>query len=178
MSNLFTLIIIGILIAGVLSIVLNSLRYGISPMPSSAKAVGTIRRLLMNRRPEGMIVDLGSGWGTLTRALAAEFPHCPVTGIERSPVPFWFSLMSSRIMRLRNCRIIRKDFFEWPLKNADVIVCYLSTPLMSRLKLKLEREVSPGTLVISNTFAIAGWEPVETTTLDDLYRTRIYLYRI
>jgi hypothetical protein len=178
MSNLPALIILIILIASALSIVFYSLRCGISPMPSSAKAVRAICSLLTKYRPKGTVVELGSGWGTLATFIAAEFPGCTVTGMELSPVPFVFSCMVSRILQLPNCRIVRKNFFEASLEDTEVIVCYLCTPLMSRLRLKFERECAAGTLIISNTFAVTGWEPVETVTLDDMFGTKIYLYQV
>ena len=48
---------------------------------------------------------------------------------------------------------------------------------MKRLKEKLEAELKPGTLVISNTFAIPGWAYEKMLEVDDLYRTKIYLYK-
>jgi len=32
--------------------------------------------------------------------------------------------------------------------------------------------------VISNTFAIPGWKPISIYELDDMYRTKIYVYRV
>ena len=49
---------------------------------------------------------------------------------------------------------------------------------MTELKPKLEAELRPGALVLSNTFAVPGWQPVATRTADDMYRSAVYLYRL
>jgi hypothetical protein len=63
----------GILILAVISIVYYGIRLGITPMPSSRKAVRKIVSLI----PEGTngeIVDLGAGWGSLAYPIAKRFP--------------------------------------------------------------------------------------------------------
>ena len=69
------------------------------------------------------------------------------------------------------------NFMKVPLHDADLIVCYLFPGGMSKLKPKLEEELKPGTVVISNTFAIAGWTPVEVFHANDIYRSPIYVYK-
>jgi hypothetical protein len=49
---------------------------------------------------------------------------------------------------------------------------------MTRLAPKLLAELSPGTRVLSHTFALRGWKPVRTLEVDDLYRTPIYVYAV
>tara|TARA_B100000700_G_scaffold309894_2_gene389693 strand:+ start:843 stop:1049 length:207 start_codon:yes stop_codon:yes gene_type:complete len=59
-----------------------------------------------------------------------------------------------------------------------LIVCYQSPGNVSNLRPKFETELPDDTIVVSNTFAIRGWTPKETHQVDDLYRTRIYLYHV
>ena len=49
---------------------------------------------------------------------------------------------------------------------------------MTSLKTKFEEELKPNTLIVSNTFRLAGWEPEEVITLNDIHQTRIYRYRV
>ena len=58
-----------------------------------------------------------------------------------------------------------------------MIVCYLFPKGMEKLSKKLEKELKPGTLVISHTFALPGWKPFKTLDVDDLYYTKIYFYQ-
>ena len=62
------------------------------------------------------------------------------------------------------------------MSGAELVVCYLFPGGMEKLKPKLEREVKPGAIVISNTFAISGWKATEILFASDLYRSPIYIY--
>lgn len=159
------------------SIVYYSLCYGISPMPSSRKAVESILSELPTHLT-GHIVDLGAGWGTLTIAVACRHPNCQIDSYEVSFIP-WI-VMSVRIWlrQLKNVRVVHEDFFTNPLDEASVVICYLYPGAMKKLKSKFEKELRMGTLIISNTFAIPGWKPQRVYILEDLYRTPIYVYRI
>ena len=174
----FILTLIVFLFAGwaFLSIIIWSLRNGISPMPTSSKA----KQCLLSAVPanfNGIIYELGSGWGTLAFPLAERFPQSQVIAYESAPVPYFFSKIRHLLAPLPNLQIQRQDFFQVPLANAGLIVCYLYPGAMHRLKRKFEQELNPNTLVVSNTFGIPGWQPHKVFEVADIYRTKIYLYQ-
>ncbi|MCI0605361.1 hypothetical protein L0156_20445 [bacterium] len=41
----------------------------------------------------------------------------------------------------------------------------------------MKRELQPETLIISNTFSIPGWEPVDVRPAQDLFHSPVYLYK-
>jgi hypothetical protein len=77
------LVALAIGIAAVGSIVWFTLRLGIAPMPSSARACRAMITACENA-PPGPVVDLGSGWGTLAIAFARRYPGRRVVGYELS----------------------------------------------------------------------------------------------
>lgn len=159
-----------------LSIVIWSVYNGISPMPSSSKA----KKCLLKHLPsqvEGKIYELGSGWGTLAFPLAAHNPNRHVIAIENSPFPLWVSRLRQLFHRQPNLTFLHKNFFDKDLSNAGLIVCYLYPGTMTKLKGKFDRELPSGTLVISNTFAIPGRKPIEVFDVEDLYKTKVYIYK-
>jgi trans-aconitate methyltransferase len=162
-------------VAAALSIVGSTIRAGISPMPSSARAVRAVLELLPDER--GSVADLGSGWGTLTTALARAWPGVAVVGYELSPVPWLFSVIRARLFTPQ-VRLHRGDFMRAELGTATVVVCYLYPGGMTRLKGKLLAELRPNTVVISNTFALPDWTPERVVTLGDLHQTKVYRYRV
>lgn len=168
---LFLLFLFGL----VISVVIWSIKNGISPMPSSFKAKKTLLSLLPEEL-EGDIYEIGSGWGTLMSPLAKKFPRCRIVGFETSPLPYLFSKL--RCLWLPNVQLERRDFFSVDLKKGSLVVCYLYPAAMEKLKEKLDNELQPGSLVASNTFAIRGWTADKVVELDDIYRTKIYLYKI
>jgi hypothetical protein len=160
----------------VLSIVLWSMKNGISPMPTTNKTKEALYSLLPYL-DEGIVYELGSGWGSLLISLAKFYPNCSVVGYETSPIPYYVSTFIVWAIRLNNIDLHKKDFFAIPLSEASIVVCYLYPGAMSKLKLKFEKELRPGTLIISNTFAIPGWTPAAIAESKDLYRTKVYLYK-
>jgi hypothetical protein len=177
LMNLLQLAIIAACLCAVLSIVIHTQINGISPMPSSGKARAMILRLAHEFKVKGTIVDLGSGWGGLCAALSRSFPDSTVIGYENSWVPWLFSAAMRAFPKRENLRFTCADFFKTPLNAADVVVCYLYPGGMMKLKPKFERELKPGAIIISNTFAIPEWKPERIVEPGDMYRTKVYVYR-
>ncbi len=145
-------------------------------MPSSLKAKTAILSLF----PENLqnIFELGSGWGNLIFPLAKRFPAAQIQAFEGSHLPWAFSWGFQKITRFPNLTIKRKNFYQVSLKEADIVVCYLYPGAMKRLKGKFLKELKPGTLVVSNTFAIPGWIPEKVVRVNDFWRSHVYLYSV
>ncbi len=174
---LLFLLLLALLLAGMLSIVLHTLRTGISPMPTSDK----VRRQLLSLLPpelDGTLLELGAGWGSLAFALADHCPRARVVAFELSPLPYAFSRLRQRLAPRPNLQLVREDFFRASFAEASAVVCYLYPGAMSQLAPKLSQELAPGTRILSHTFALRGWKPLRTLIVDDLYRTPIYLYEV
>ena len=154
-----------------------TVRTGNSPMPTSPR----VKAVLLEAIPadlEGTIFELGSGWGTLAIPLARRFPRCTVVAYELSPVPWLASRVRHALRPLPNLTLLRADFHQAPLADAALVVCYLFPSAMRALKPKLESELRPGAIVVSNFFAVPGWQPQRVRTANDLYHSKVYLYRM
>ena len=169
------IILIAFVLLGVFSIAWYTVKTGISPMPSSAKAYKTILKHA-EVKGEGPIIDLGSGWGTLIVAFARKYPHKQVIGYELSLLPWLFSIIRKKLLRLNNLQIYRRDFFNVDLKTADLLVCYLFPKGMRKLKQKLDADNNPVNIV-SNTFALPNSNASMVIKLDDAFHTPVYFYR-
>ncbi len=159
------------------SLVFWSIRNGISPMPTAPAAKNTLLKAIPPKM-HGIVYELGSGWGSLAFPLARELRHCQVIGYENSFIPFLFSQLRHLLVPKYNLRFYRRDFYTVSLKDADLVVCYLYPKAMSKLKDKFVKELKPEAWILSNTFAIPGWEPRQVFDVEDLYNTKIYLYRL
>jgi len=159
------------------SIVIYSLLLGISPMPSSKKAKEAILKLLPKKMAGETIYELGSGWGGLALKLAKLHPDARVVAYERSPIPYFVSIARKHLLRRNNLTILRKNFFGQNLTDAKAVVCYLFPKAMRQLSRKLQKELPENCTVISNLFALEGWESGESFYLDDWGATPIYRYR-
>ena len=142
-------------------------------MPSSRTAISAIRSLAVPV-DDGPIYELGSGWGGLAINLARAHPERQVRGYEISTLPYLFSVFLGRCSGLKNLEFRRQNFHQHDLSDAAMVVCYLFPGGMSELAEKLKGH---SLVVVSNTFALPGWEPEKVVDLGDRHRTRVYRYR-
>jgi hypothetical protein len=173
-----SIIAITLVLMVVSSIIIYSIYNGVSPMPTSRKVTRALLEIAVSYRVSGTVFELGSGWGNLALLLARTLPACQVIGYENSTVPYLFSRVIAMIFPAQNLHLIRNNFFRTSLSGADLVVSYLHPDAMKELKVKFEHDLKEGSLVISNTFAVPGWEPIQIRDISDLYHTRIYVYRV
>lgn len=124
-----------------------------------------------------VVADLGSGLGGVPAFLSRHCPEGRYVGIETAPLPFLLSYLRARASGGRYS-IHWKNFWEVDLQPFDVVYAYLSPVPMAQLWRKVQAEMRPGTLFISNTFAVPDAAPSEVLQLDDLHRSELYLYRL
>lgn len=73
-------------------------------------------------------------------------------------------------------RVLNADLFEVDLQPATVVTLYLLPSLNLKLMPKLQRELRPGTRIVSHAFDMGeGWPPEQTEDIDG---TQIYLWTI
>ncbi len=169
-----SIIVVAVALLLAVSVVWTTLRVGISPMPSSAKATRAILDLIPGNAGE-RIAELGSGWGGLALAVTRHRPEAHVMAYELSLLPWVWSIGVARLMGRQEIEFVRRDFFDADLGDTDVVLCYLFPGAMERLAERLTH-LKAGSIIISNTFRLPGWQPDEMVELDDLYQTRIYRY--
>jgi hypothetical protein len=126
------------------------------------------------------IIDLGAGDGHLSRTVARSIPEARVIGLE----VFWLSYMIAKLLKLiygvKNVEYKRTNFFKYDVAHADAVTMYLVAPLMQKVGEKLNKELKPGALVISNKFKLGdGWVPEEVRDVKTLYihQKDLYIYR-
>jgi hypothetical protein len=147
-------------------------------MPTS-RAVRQVVLATLPESFEGDVHELGAGWGGLALALADKYPSARVVAWEASLVPALFLRLRLALSPRRNLVVLRRDFFEAAdLSRAGLVVCYLWTGAMSRLKEKFDAELRDGAVVVSHTFGLRGWDADDTRHAPDVYRTPVYRYRM
>ncbi len=172
--ELVTLAVVLVVIAVVF---VYTMKTGISPVPTSPR----VKAAILDCIPDGIdgtVYELGSGWGTLAVPLARRFPALSVVGYEISPLPWAFSWIWRAVAAVPNLALRRADFRGASLADAGLVVCYLFPGAMETLKTKFEAELRPETVIVSNFFAIRGWEPETVHTAADLYASKVYVYRV
>jgi hypothetical protein len=120
------------------------------------------------------LIDLGCGDGGLLRRLARARPDCRFLGFEHAPLPWAWARISCR--RLSNVEIRYGDFWSHPLRGYALVYAFLSPEPMSRLWEKAKSEMKPGSLLVSNSFAVPDIPPASTVEVADGRRTRLHCY--
>ncbi|MFA6406983.1 MAG: SAM-dependent methyltransferase [Patescibacteria group bacterium] len=111
-----------------------------------------------------VLYDLGCGEGHILRAGSAIQPKAKFVGIERSWLPYFMAIHKSRVGH-PNLKFIRSSFFKCDLADANRVFIYLFPGLMNDLLPKLQRELKPGTRVVSCDFEFKGKQPIKVIDL-------------
>ncbi len=163
------------LVAFCLVFALNAaaVRYRV-PLFLSSSQVTSLLAGLLPRRAGLRFLDLGCGTGSLLAGLARMRPDGCYHGIETAPLSF----VLSRLRAGSAARVTWGDFWDADLAQYDVVYAYLSPAPMARLWRKARREMRPGSLLVSNSFAIPGVTPAYALPAGDRLRSMLYVWRM
>lgn len=134
---------------------------------------------LAELKPGEKLFDLGSGDGRIVLAAARDF-KAESFGIELSIFPFLLSklrLMFAPKELKRRAKIVYGDFFRYDLKEADVVICFLSERAMAKLEPKFKKELKKGARIVSYTFSIKNW-PATEIDKPSPKTISVYLYKV
>lgn len=119
------------------------------------------------------VIDLGCGLGGWLGNLKSLRPDLIVTGVEMAPLNWLIS--RSRLGSRATVQL--GSLWDVDLSGYDIVYAYLSPAPMAQLWDKVQKEMAPGSLLVSNTFTVPGAEPDETVELHDLSRARLLIWR-
>ena len=144
-------------------------------VPTPKRIVRAMLQLASVRRGETLF-DLGAGDGRILIEAARGFGARAV-GVEISPE--YIRRIRERLAATgTKADLIESDIFKVDLSSADVITLYLSESVNARLVQKLDKELKPGTRVVSLDYPLPGWIPKKNlqVSASGLVRT-VYLYK-
>lgn len=159
LSILFLLSYISILLA-------YSLLRG-APFAGIGKERMRVMLELLNAKKGKSFVDVGSGDGRIV--IEAARKGLNAYGIEINPLLVAISLWKIKESKLKNARILLKDFWKQDFSNFDYVSIWGTTHMMKFLEKKLLKELKPGAKVVSNHFQFPNWQPKKI-------KNDVYLY--
>ncbi len=122
--------------------------------------------------------DLGSGLGGTLLFLARARPEMQFTGLETAPLPFALSWLRGKLGGGGNLDFRFRDIFKEDLGQYDLVYCFLSPVPMARLYDKARTEMKPGSLFISNSFAVPERKPNRIVTVKDGRKTKLLIWKM
>ncbi len=131
-----------------------------------------LKALVKNRR-DVRFLDLGCGLGGNVTFMSQLKSVSVSHGVETAPIPY----LLSRVRTLfRGGQVFAMDLWKTDLAYYDVVYAFLSPEPMPQLWEKVKEEMLPGSIFVSNSFAVPGVEPCEVWELSDQRLTRLYIY--
>ena len=130
-----------------------------------------------------ILYDLGSGDGRVLFYLAQKNPKAKYIGIENNPFPVLLSRVDNFLRRKKigkSVEIRDESFFNTDISNATHIFTYLYPNIMDELLSKFEKELKPGTKLISLSFKFASKQPISEVDLGrNKYKLgrKLYIYQ-
>jgi len=147
------------------------------PLFLSSEAAARALAEVIGGGSELRFADLGCGDGRLLQKLCERLPRLRAFGIEYAPLPRLLAGWRTRRMAPR-CRVCWGSLWRIDLGGFDVVYAYLSPVPMAALWAKACREMAPGSLFISNSFAVPGVAAEREIVLGDGWGGVLYLYRV
>lgn len=105
------------------------------------------------------IYDIGCGDGRLIYTAERKY-SAQATGFELSPLVYLIAKIR-KIFQRSKAELIFGDFRDHNLSDAECIFCYMMPKSLEVYTKKFEKELRPGTKIISYAFHITNWKEVE-----------------
>ncbi len=126
--------------------------------PSSPEIVRAMLQLAEVKKSD-IVYDLGCGDGRIVIAAAKEFGARAV-GIDIDPDRIKESGENARSAGVtRRVKFRHEDLFEANVREATVVTLYLWPWVNLKLREKLQKELKPGTRVVSHSHDMGDWLP-------------------
>ena len=146
--------------------------------PTSPDVVQVMFRLA-NVKGGEVVYDLGCGDGRIVITAVREFGARGVC-VDIDPQRIAESRENARAAGVtENIRFLNQDLFETDVREASVVMLFLSPELNLRLRPKLLRELNPGARIVSHWHDMGDWKPQKAVRVRSGGRERsIYLWTI
>ena len=174
-------LMLGIFLVGVVAIYFtfnSGFMRNAPPVPSSGKVkkamIEDVAQTLKKKKNQ-LVMDLGSGWGTLLLPLARQFPNHNFIGIDHGWLPYLVSRFRAR--KMKNIKFYCQDLFNADISKADIIFLFLLPHEMKKVSIKCQAEAKEGTLLYANRFSLSNVKLKKEHSLGSKYDT-YYTYKI
>ncbi len=144
-------------------------------VPTPKKAVIKILKHAHVRKGD-ILYDIGAGDGRFLH-YAEKLYGAKATGFEIDPFVYALAKFKQILFGWKG-RMIRGNFQNYSLKDADIVVCYMLPDTLRKYQKKFEDELRQGCKIISYTFHIGSWKPYKVIPKDTRTNIkRLYIYK-
>ena len=133
---------------------------------------------LLDIKNNSVVYDLGCGDGMVLLECYKINPKAQYIGVEKSLIPYILARIKTR--GIDKIKILHGNLFKKDISQATRLFLYLLPRTMDDLLPKLEKELTPGTKLISYNFSFSRKQPEEIIKFLNPKQKRIgllYLFR-
>jgi precorrin-6B methylase 2 len=117
--------------------------------------------------PGDVVYDLGSGDGRIAISAVRDFNAARSVGIDIDPQRIKEAMVNHAAAKVGDrVRFLNQDLFETNISEATVVTLYLLPSLNLKLIPKLNKELKPGTRIVSHAFDMGDAKPLQTLEVD------------
>ncbi|HCH61845.1 MAG: hypothetical protein CL927_00765 [Deltaproteobacteria bacterium] len=163
-------------------LVVDTMRLGAPPMPSSARerlaVVALVERRAIELARPVRVLEAGAGWGGLALAIARAHPDFQVVAVEGAVFPLVVCAVRVLLHHLlggAGLTVLPGDALRADYADVDVVVAFLGPETTAELAARLA-QLSHPPQVISVGFAVRGWRQRARIQLRDRWRSEAGLW--
>jgi precorrin-6B methylase 2 len=151
----------------------------LAPFVSTPQSVVEKMLEMAKLKPGETLYDLGCGDGRVLVAAAQKY-RAKAVGVEISSPRVKEAAMNIKRAGVETlASVVHADLMEVDLSPANVVVLYLLRDSNDVVRPKLEKNLRPGTRVISHDYEIRGWKPTLVEHSEANKRDHsIYIYTV
>ncbi|MEN2997725.1 MAG: class I SAM-dependent methyltransferase [Brevinematia bacterium] len=121
-------------------------------------------------KEKDVVYDLGCGDGRFIIEAAKKY-GCKAVGIEIDPIRYLITKIRVKLLGLENkVKVIWGNFFNYPIKDATIVFCFLTEETNRKLEVKFAKELSYGTIIVSYLWRFSSFSLLNV--IDD----KIFIY--
>lgn len=163
--------LIALFVVGVCSAAYAQKELDVPYVPTSPETVEAMLELA-GVKPGDVVYDLGCGDGRIVIAAAEKFGATGV-GVDLNPLLIEEANANAEAAGVADkVKFVQGDLFEFDFSDADVVTMYLLPSVNLKLRPKLQKELKPGSRIVSHDFDMDDWEPekaIRVGTHDTVY---------
>ena len=132
-------------------------------MPSKARMIKEMIKLAELKDGQ-TVFDLGAGDGRVLIEAKRECPGIKAIGVELVPTVWLYGRVKIWLSKAK-ISFLWGDAFYKDISSADIVFLYLFPDVLTKFGKKFDKELRPGTRVISNAFEFKNRKPIQVAEI-------------
>jgi hypothetical protein len=175
LAYIFLCLVVLLCVALVGTVVMHLLT-GVPYVPTPRRVAEAMIRLSELKDGE-RVADLGAGDARVLIAAKRMFPGITAEGCELVPTIWLIGILNIALSRWK-VRLSLSDVKTFDVRDADVVLLYLMPEMLAKLEPKFDRELKPGTRVVSRSFRFPTRQIAAEREMEGFGgKSKLYLYR-